>query len=147
MRADILRVITQQMDIDEFDPLAIAQLTSGMTGSDLRLVIREAVLDALTDGRRTLTQEDLEAAVRDFEERDNLKNLDMIEGDHDALVAGGDISGSGDGGDGHAHDGDHSHSHDGDHDHAHDGGHAPDSGHSHGDGGDDATTEVRTAEN
>jgi len=139
MRADILRVITQQMDIQEFDPFAIAKLTSGMTGSDLRLVIREAVLEALTDGRRTLTQQDLEAAVRDFEERDNLKNLDMIEGDHEALVAGGDISGSGDGGDGH-----------GDHDPAHDGGHHQGDGHSHGDAGAeesaDATTGVRTAD-
>jgi hypothetical protein len=116
-----------------------------MTGSDLRLVIREAVLDALTDGRRTLTQDDLEAAVRDFEERDNLKNLDMIEGDHEALVAGGDISGSGDGADDHG-----DHSHDGDHDHAHDGGHEQSDGHSHGDAGAeesaDATTEVRTAD-
>jgi len=101
MRADILRVITRAMDIDEFDPDGIAELTEGLTGSDLRMVLREAVLDALTEERTTLTQADLEAAVEDFEERDTLKNMDMIEGDHDALVAGGDIGGS-------------------DHDHAHD---------------------------
>jgi hypothetical protein len=58
------------------------------------------------------------AAVEDFEERDTLKNLDMIEGDHDALVAGGDPTGmsdeeeaeaASDGGavDGHDHDHDH----------------------------------------
>jgi hypothetical protein len=35
--------------------------------------------------------------------------MDMIEGDHDALVAGGDIGGSGDGGGGGGHD--HSHDH------------------------------------
>ncbi|WP_135821173.1 ATP-binding protein [Halostella litorea] len=101
MRADILRVITRAMDIEEFDPDGIAELTEGLTGSDLRMVLREAVLDALTEERTTLTQADLEAAVEDFEERDTLKNMDMIEGDHDALVAGGDIGGS-------------------DHDHAHD---------------------------
>ncbi|MFD1647034.1 ATP-binding protein [Haloarchaeobius litoreus] len=109
MRSDILRIITRAMDIEEFDPDAIADITEGLTGSDLRLVMREAVLDALTEERTTLTQEDLEAAVADFEERDNLKNMDMIGGDHDALVAGGDIAGDGSG---HDH-GDHDHSHDG----------------------------------
>ena len=95
MRADILRIVTREMDIADFDPDAMAERTEGLTGSDLRLVLREAVLDALTEERMTLTQEDLMAAVADFEERDTLKNLDMIEGDHDALVAGGEPSGMG----------------------------------------------------
>jgi len=89
MRADILHIVTREMDIVDFDPEELAELTAGLTGSDLRLVLREAVLDALTEERTTLTQGDLVAAVEDFEERDTLKNLDMIEGDHDALVAGG----------------------------------------------------------
>ncbi|AGB15061.1 AAA+ family ATPase [Halovivax ruber XH-70] len=106
MRSDILQVITRTMDIEEFDPLAIAEITEGLTGSDLRMVMREAVLEALTENRTTLTQDDLEDAVEGFEERDNLKNMDMIEGDHDALVAGGDISGAsgGDSAGGHSHD-------------------------------------------
>lgn len=112
MRADILRIVTREMDIEGFDPEALAADTQGLTGSDLRLVLREAVLDALTEERTTLTQADLEAAVHDFEERDSLKDLDMIEGDHDALVAGGDISADGGsedhdhdhGADGHSHD-------------------------------------------
>jgi SpoVK/Ycf46/Vps4 family AAA+-type ATPase len=99
MRADILRVVTREMDIVDFDPDGVAEQTEGLTGSDLRLVLREAVLDALTEERTTLTQGDLLEAVEEFEERDNLKDLDMIEGDHDALVAGGDISGT----DGHEH--------------------------------------------
>jgi hypothetical protein len=68
------------------------------------------VLSALTEERTTLTQQDLEDAVADFEERDNLKNLDMIDGDADALVAGGDISGTDEeetAADGHGHDHDH----------------------------------------
>ncbi|MEF8839258.1 MAG: ATP-binding protein [Haloarculaceae archaeon] len=102
MRSDILQVVTREMDIADFEPDKIAEITEGLTGSDLRLVLREAVLEALTEERRTLTQQDLVEAVEDFEERDTLKNLDMIEGDHDALVAGGsDFSGEGeDGGDG-----------------------------------------------
>ena len=112
MRSDILRIITQEMEIEDFDPEALAADTEGLTGSDLRLVLREAVLDALTEERTVLTQADLEAAVQDFEERDSLKDLDMIEGDHDALVAGGDISADGGGHDHDGHDHDHSHDHD-----------------------------------
>ncbi|KZN25628.1 AAA family ATPase [Haladaptatus sp. R4] len=93
MRADILRVITRRMKISDFNPEEIAELTEGLTGSDLRLVLREAVLEALTEERTELTQEDLHYAIQDFEERDHLKDMDMIDGDHDALVAGGDISG------------------------------------------------------
>ena len=91
MRSDILRVITRQMEIEDFDPDELAGATEGLTGSDLRMVLREAVLGALTEERTQLTQDDLMAAVEDFEERDNLKDMDMIEGDHDALVAGGDL--------------------------------------------------------
>ncbi len=93
MRADILRVITRRMKISDFNPEEIAEMTEGLTGSDLRLVLREAVLEALTEERTELTQEDLHYAIQDFEERDHLKDMDMIDGDHDALVAGGDISG------------------------------------------------------
>ncbi|MFC6989648.1 ATP-binding protein [Haloplanus sp. GCM10025708] len=87
MRADILEVITRRMDIAEFDPADVAERTQGLTGSDLRMVLREAVLEALTEERTTLTQEDILDAVADFEERDNLKNMDMM-GDHEGLVAG-----------------------------------------------------------
>ena len=75
MRADILRIITRRMEIDDFDPAAVAELTEGLTGSDLRMVLREAVLEALTEERTTLTQIDIVDAVQDFEERDNLKNM------------------------------------------------------------------------
>ena len=102
MRADILRLVTREMEIVDFEPEKLAEMTEGLTGSDLRLVLREAVLDALTEERTTLTQQDLEDAIANFEERDNLKNLDMIEGDHDALVAGGTP-----GGDGHDHEHEH----------------------------------------
>jgi AAA+ superfamily predicted ATPase len=106
MRADILRVVTRQMNIADFDPEGVADRTEGLTGSDLRMVLREAVLEALTEGRMELTQEDILDAVEDFEERDNLKNMDMIDGEG-AKVAG----------DGGGESDDHDHS---DHDHAHD---------------------------
>ncbi len=99
MRADIFRIIARRMDIEEFDPEELAAETDGLTGSDIRLVLREAVLGALTEDRRTITQEDLLAAIEDFEERDNLKNMDMLADDPEALTADG----------GHDHDHDHDH--------------------------------------
>ncbi|WP_224448501.1 ATP-binding protein [Haloprofundus salilacus] len=108
MRADILRVITQRMEIAEFDPESVADRTEGLTGSDLRMVLREAVLEALTEERMSLTQEDVLDAVEDFEERDNLKNMDMMDGDSDSLIAGnGESPDTSD----HSHDHDHAHDH------------------------------------
>ncbi|WP_318568127.1 ATP-binding protein [Salinigranum marinum] len=115
MRADILRIVTRRMEIAEFDPEAVAEKTEGLTGSDLRLVLREAVLEALTEERMSLTQEDILDAVADFEERDNLKNMDMIDGDQETLIAGDGGSAGGDGGstgdDGNSHDHSHGHTH------------------------------------
>jgi ABC-type Zn2+ transport system substrate-binding protein/surface adhesin len=124
MRSDILRVVTRQMNIRDFDPDAVASQTEGLTGSDLRMVLREAVLEALTEERMELTQQDLLDAVADFEERDNLKNMDMIDGD------GADLTGSGSG-----HDHDHDHD---DHDHSHD---ESNTGHSGGEQTVDAKTQ------
>ena len=91
MRREILEVVTRRMDIADFDPAEVAAATDGLTGSDLRLVLREAVLGALTENRQALTQEDFLDAVVDFEERDSLRGLDMIEDDDErgALVTGG----------------------------------------------------------
>ncbi len=89
MRADILRVITREMNIGDFDPEVVADQTEGLTGSDLRMVLREAVLEALTDDRRTITQADVMDAVEDFEERDNLKTMDMIDGEGAAVAGDG----------------------------------------------------------
>ncbi len=119
MRADILEVVTQQMEIADFDPDAVASKTEGLTGSDLRMVLREAVLEALTEERMELTQQDLLDAVDDFEERDNLKNMDMIDGDGAALTGSGS-----EGGHDHDHD-DHGHDHDHDHDHSESAGDEP----------------------
>jgi len=103
MRSDILRIVTQDMQMAEFDPDAVADETEGLTGSDLRMVLREAVLQALTEGRRELTQEDVMDAVQGFEERDNLKNMDMIDGEGAAIAGDGDNSHE----HGHGHDHDH----------------------------------------
>jgi ATP-dependent 26S proteasome regulatory subunit len=103
MRAAILELITSEMDLADFDARELAAETEGLTGSDLRLVLREAVLAALVEGRTALTQQDLHEAIEAFEERDNLKNLDTIE-DSEELMGGSESEGEGD------HD-DHAHAH------------------------------------
>ena len=125
MRSDILEVITQEMNIEGFDPADLAERTGGLTGSDLRMVLREAVLEALTEERTELTQADLVSAIEDFEERDNLKNMDMIDGDGAALTGSTEQSTS---------DEDETHDHDGSGDHDHD----------HADHGSDATGDAET---
>ena len=50
-------------------PRSSLELTEGYTGSDLRLVVREAVLNALLQDRKKLDQKDLIRAVEQFDRR------------------------------------------------------------------------------
>ena len=68
MRKDILDIILSKVDGD-FDSQEIALLADGFTGSDLRMVVREAVLHALTEDRMAITQSDLTDAVDEFSNR------------------------------------------------------------------------------
>ena len=72
MRKNILDIITRHIEGD-FDTREIAELTDGYSGSDMRMVIREAVLTALLEERKVLTQQDLLEAVGSFNERTDLK--------------------------------------------------------------------------
>ncbi|MDY9927955.1 ATP-binding protein [Methanosarcina sp.] len=75
MRKSILDIVTRHIQGD-FDTAEIAALTEGYSGSDLRMVIREAVLSALLEERKVLTQQDLLEAVKSFDERADLKSDD-----------------------------------------------------------------------
>jgi AAA+ superfamily predicted ATPase len=68
MRRMILEKVLSRMDA-EVNPEELAGLTEGYTGSDLRLVIREAVLNALLQDRKRIDQKDLLRAVEQFERR------------------------------------------------------------------------------
>jgi SpoVK/Ycf46/Vps4 family AAA+-type ATPase len=72
MRKSILDIVTRHIKGD-FDTEKIAALTEDYSGSDLRMVIREAVLSALLEERKVLTQQDLLEAVTSFDERAHLK--------------------------------------------------------------------------
>jgi SpoVK/Ycf46/Vps4 family AAA+-type ATPase len=68
MRRMILDKVLSRIDAD-VDTAKLAEMTEGYSGSDLRLVIREAVLNALLEDRKHLNQEDLDMSVEEFRRR------------------------------------------------------------------------------
>lgn len=77
MRKNILDIVTKHIEGD-LDTAEIAALTEGYSGSDLRMVIREAVLSALLEERKVLTQKDLLEAVNSFDQRADLKSDEYV---------------------------------------------------------------------
>ena len=68
MRRMILDKVLSRIDAD-VDTSKLAEMTEGYSGSDLRLVVREAVLNALLVDRRKLGQEDLLESIEEFRRR------------------------------------------------------------------------------
>ncbi len=72
MREKILNIVIRDIE-GTIDTKEIASLTEGYAGSDLRMIIREAVLTALVEERMSLTQDDMINAVSSFNEREGLR--------------------------------------------------------------------------
>jgi SpoVK/Ycf46/Vps4 family AAA+-type ATPase len=68
MRRMILDKVLSRIDVD-VDTAKLAEMTDGYSGSDLRLVVREAVLNGLLVDRRKLGQEDLLESIEEFRRR------------------------------------------------------------------------------
>ncbi len=79
MRRRIMELILKQIK-GSFDTVEIAEKTQGLSGSDLRLIVREAVLSALLEERTVLNQQDLLQAIKAFNERIAIKNVDIYPG-------------------------------------------------------------------
>jgi len=77
MRKEILDIIMRKIDGD-YNTSELAKVTEGYTGSDLRIVIREAVLSALLEDRYFIYQNDLLNAVESFNKRSGLKYADYL---------------------------------------------------------------------
>jgi cell division protease FtsH len=63
-RKEILKLHASKVKLDEqvdFD--AIARLTDGFTGADLRYVVNEAALLACREGKDSVTQEKIEESI------------------------------------------------------------------------------------
>ncbi len=68
MRRKILDTVLSRIN-KNVDTQELAELTDGYSGSDLRLIIREAVLNALIEDRKMIDRDDLLRSVEDFGRR------------------------------------------------------------------------------
>jgi SpoVK/Ycf46/Vps4 family AAA+-type ATPase len=75
MRKKILDIVVRDIE-GSFDTGEIASKTEGYSGSDLRMIVREAVLNGLITERTILTQEDLLRGITEFNKRIPLKTMD-----------------------------------------------------------------------
>ncbi|MCX9026259.1 MAG: ATP-binding protein [Candidatus Methanoperedens sp.] len=75
MRKKILDIVLREIE-GTFNTEEIAEKTDGYSGSDLRLIIREAVLNGLITERTILGQQDLLRGITEFNKRSHLKALD-----------------------------------------------------------------------
>ncbi len=74
-RKKILDIVLRDIE-GSFDTKEIALKTEGYSGSDLRMIVREAVLNGLVTGRTVLGQEDLLRGIAEFNKRIPLKTMD-----------------------------------------------------------------------
>lgn len=75
MRKKILDIVLREIE-GSFDTAEIAGKTDGYSGSDLRMIVREAVLNGLVTGRTLLTQQDLLHAITEFNRRIPLRTVE-----------------------------------------------------------------------
>ncbi len=75
MRKKILDIVLRDIE-GKFDTREIAEKTEGYSGSDLRLVVREAVLNGLITERTVLAQQDMLRGITEFNKRLQIKTMD-----------------------------------------------------------------------
>lgn len=75
VRKKILDIILRDIE-GKFDTREIAEKTEGYSGSDMRLIVREAVLNGLRTERTVLTQQDLMRGITEFNKRLQVKAKD-----------------------------------------------------------------------
>jgi len=75
MRKKILDIVLRDIE-GKFDTIEISEKTEGYSGSDLRMIVREAVLTGLITERTVLNQQDLLQGVVEFNRRIPLKSKD-----------------------------------------------------------------------
>jgi len=75
MRKKILDIVLRDIE-GSFDTEEIAAKTEGYSGSDLRMIVREAVLNGLITERTVLAQQDLLRGITEFNKRIPLKTMD-----------------------------------------------------------------------
>lgn len=74
-RKRILDIVLRDIE-GTFDTGEVARNTEGYSGSDLRMIVREAVLNGLITERTVLTQQDLLRGINEFNKRIPLRTMD-----------------------------------------------------------------------
>jgi SpoVK/Ycf46/Vps4 family AAA+-type ATPase len=77
MRKNILQKITASLGCT-IDYQLLASKTEGFSGSDLRMMIKEAVLSALMDNRQSLSREDIMKGIHMVKNRDAIRHLNWL---------------------------------------------------------------------
>ncbi|HOL41243.1 MAG TPA: ATP-binding protein, partial [Methanospirillum sp.] len=73
----ILRRLLSESET-EVDIAQVAEQTEGFSGADLKMLVREAILSALTDGRSELTREDITKGELLIKTRDEHKARNWV---------------------------------------------------------------------
>jgi len=77
MRERILKKITHSVGCD-CDFRYLAAQTDGLSGSDLRMLVKEAILSSIMDGRKALAQSDIEKGIQMVKSRSVIRNLNWL---------------------------------------------------------------------
>ncbi len=77
MREEILKKVTASVGCD-CDFRYLAAQTDGLSGSDIRMVVKEATLNAILGDRKTLSQSDLEKGINMVKGRGTIRRLNWL---------------------------------------------------------------------
>ena len=77
MRKNILKKVTGSLHC-EIDYQRLASQTDGFSGSDLRMMVKEAILTALMDKRESISAEDIERGIHMVKNREAIRHLNWL---------------------------------------------------------------------
>jgi SpoVK/Ycf46/Vps4 family AAA+-type ATPase len=77
MRKNILMKVTSSIHC-KLDYQQLASQTDGFSGSDLRMLVKEAILSSLMDNRKTIGHEDIGKGIHMVKNRDAIRRLNWL---------------------------------------------------------------------
>jgi SpoVK/Ycf46/Vps4 family AAA+-type ATPase len=77
MRKNILMKVTSSIPC-KLDYQQLASQTDGFSGSDLRMLVKEAILSSLMDNRKTIGVEDIEKGIHMVKNRNAIRHLNWL---------------------------------------------------------------------
>jgi len=77
MRRDIVRKVTGSLRCT-VDFQLLASRTDGFSGSDIRLMIKEALLSALMDNRENIREDDIDRGIHMVKNREAIRHMNWL---------------------------------------------------------------------